>query len=320
MTVECFELRDLLLRPDLLLPPPVRIPRLAWEGRLTMLAAREKSGKSTLVRQAVSCLVTGGHFLAEPLESCHVLWICLDEPLGDLVRGLCEWEVTDHVTVMSERPTIEQLEQEILQRGIGLFVIDTFTEWAQGIRDANSATDVQPVLRALRDVCHRTKCSGLILHHTTKAGTGPAGSVQIGAGVDSTAVMEHRGELPTQRQITVQGRMGCSTFTLGWTRDGGYVLSRGEPTMEASVLHAVAVEPGLSLKQLRDAVKGANKDKTAVLASLLQRGLLIDTGDERGHQYCVAPHRRLSAGAPAKADHGSGQGPGTVAGKGDLAA
>jgi hypothetical protein len=34
---------DSIMRP----PPPI-VPRLAWSGRSTLLAAREKSGKSTL--------------------------------------------------------------------------------------------------------------------------------------------------------------------------------------------------------------------------------------------------------------------------------
>lgn len=61
-----FTLEELARRPELLAPPEAVVPRLAWEGRLTLLAAREKTGKSTLVRSAIAAKVTGRDFLGEP--------------------------------------------------------------------------------------------------------------------------------------------------------------------------------------------------------------------------------------------------------------
>jgi len=41
-------LAELLADPDALNPPEPVIPRLAYRGRVTLLAAREKAGKSTV--------------------------------------------------------------------------------------------------------------------------------------------------------------------------------------------------------------------------------------------------------------------------------
>jgi RecA-family ATPase len=69
-----YQLRDLLQRPELLHPPPVVVPRLAWEGRITLLAAPEKPGKSTLLGQAVAAVAQGHDFLGDPVEQGVTLW------------------------------------------------------------------------------------------------------------------------------------------------------------------------------------------------------------------------------------------------------
>src|SRR5215218_2310626 len=90
-------LEDLLARPELLEPPPVVLPRLAWAGRVTLLASPEKTGKSTLVGQAVAAKAQGKDFLGEPTERGSTLWLALDEPLNDVVRRFVRYGARDHV-------------------------------------------------------------------------------------------------------------------------------------------------------------------------------------------------------------------------------
>src|SRR5262245_2458486 len=83
-------LREYLEKPELLVPPPSVVPYLAWAGRHTLLAGKEKCGKSTLLRDAAHHLATGTPFLGENVQTKPTLWLCLDEPVADLVRGLAE--------------------------------------------------------------------------------------------------------------------------------------------------------------------------------------------------------------------------------------
>ncbi len=85
-------LEDLLAHPELLEPPPNVLPRLAWAGRVSLLASPEKTGKSlTLVGQAVAAKALGHDFLGEATEQGATLWLALDEPLNDVVRRLVRY-------------------------------------------------------------------------------------------------------------------------------------------------------------------------------------------------------------------------------------
>jgi hypothetical protein len=56
-------LAELLADPELLKPPPAIIPNVAFAGRLTLFAAREKAGKSTFIGAAAAAVSRGAPFL-----------------------------------------------------------------------------------------------------------------------------------------------------------------------------------------------------------------------------------------------------------------
>jgi AAA domain-containing protein len=146
-------LADLLADPALLAPPAALLPRLAWAGRVTLLASAEKLGKSTLAGQAAAALVTGGRFLGEAVATSPVLWFALDEPLGDLVRRLAAYGARDEVFVCQQPATADQLEQLIRTTAAQLVVVDTLLEYFAGtVQDPNQAAHWLAPLKALRDV------------------------------------------------------------------------------------------------------------------------------------------------------------------------
>jgi 5S rRNA maturation endonuclease (ribonuclease M5) len=179
-------LRALLERPELMLPPPALIPNIAYQGRVTLLSAREKAGKSTLVGQGVAALSRGGHFLNEQLQPGRVLWYPIDEPAGDTVRRLQLFGADpDSVIIQTERPTADELRAEILATNAKLVVIDTLGElWSGRITSARDAEEVGPYLRPFVVVARETNCALVLLYHTTKSGAEYRDSVQIGASVD----------------------------------------------------------------------------------------------------------------------------------------
>ncbi len=72
-------LADIARDPTALEPPTVVVPRLAWRGRVTMLAAREKDGKSTLATAAAAAASGGARWLGDPTLRGSVLWVGLEE-------------------------------------------------------------------------------------------------------------------------------------------------------------------------------------------------------------------------------------------------
>jgi RecA-family ATPase len=73
---------------EMMQPPAPVVPYLAWGSRSTLLAAREKSGKSTLTGYMAAQVSRGGEFLGEPCQRGHVLIIGLEEFIGDTARRL----------------------------------------------------------------------------------------------------------------------------------------------------------------------------------------------------------------------------------------
>lgn len=283
-------LEDLLLHPELLAPPPVVLPRLAWDARLTMVAAREKAGKSTLVGQAVAALAEDQLFLGEPIRPTTVLWMGLDEPMGDIVRRLAGYGATGRVAIMTERPGVVALENAITELGAGLVVIDTLLEFASGfVQDANAAMDWQPILKSLRGVLQRTGAAGIVLHHGKKGSDGEyRDSTQIGAGVDAIITMREVEGDPTLRKCKYRGRLRSEDFDVRFT-DGRYELDQGTPTLEMRVLQTIASSPGCGSTALRSVVGGKAADVDGAIRDLLSRRAIEDRGDAFRHQYVIRP-------------------------------
>ena len=278
-------LRELLENPKLLLPPPVVLPRLAWQGRVTLLAAPEKFGKSTLMGQGVAAVTRSQDFLGEPTSGAGALWLALDEPLGDLVRRLAGYGAKEAVYIYPERPSYEDLESTIEDQQIGLVVIDTLTEFAAGLMDdMNSAMQWQPVLAQLRGIAQRTASGIVLLHHANRATGKYRDSSQIGAGVDAIVEMFPVPQDPTVRQCRARGRMRMGDFTLRFA-DPWYSLESGELPVELRVYRAIESRPGISKTQLRTAVGGGTKACDAALDELLRKGAVHDPGGRGGHTY-----------------------------------
>jgi hypothetical protein len=281
-----YRLRDLLERPELLHPPPVVVPRLAWRGRLTLFAAPEKSGKSTLLGQAVAALAEGQEFLGDPVEQGVTLWLALDEPLPDLVRRLAEYGASgDRVLVMTERPDPEVLKGIIKAEGVNLVVIDTATEFVAGIvDDLNAATGWQPLLRALRGIAQETGSACVLLHHTNKSTGRYRDSSQLGAGVDAILEMSESSDDKVLRRVRARGRMQMANFTLRFGNQR-YDLDEGELPLEVRIYRVIEAEQGIAHGRLRKAVGGGSAAIDAMLHDLVRKGAIVDRGTQGCHSY-----------------------------------
>jgi hypothetical protein len=301
-------LSDLLAQPELLEPPAVILPHLAWEGRVSLLASEEKLGKSTLAGQAVAHLVRGAGFLNGLAPARAVLWLALDEPLPDLVRRLHRFGARSAVAIMTERPSALVLQQIAEELGAGLIVVDTLSEFADGlVEDQNAAEQWTAPLRLLRSVAQTTGAGVLLLHHTNRSTGKYRGSSQIGAGVDAILEMAADSADPMVRVVKSRGRVCLETFRLRYSEEHGYELEGGElPNRPTSVL----LFPGRGPDGREQLVTDFRKtlDSIAVAADFLVRevgnkgkvtlrGRFIRTKVFR-HTYCTARLQTLDRGAP----------------------
>lgn len=288
MEVTWYTVSELIARPELLAAPELVLPHLAWRGRLTLVSAVPKHGKSTLIRQGVAAKVTGAPFLEETIRSGRVGMLCLDEPLGDLVRSLYDQGVRGGVLVREDRPGLEELEETIAGESIELLVIDTLSEFCTGLVDSmNDTAQSAPIMSALRGIARRTECAIVVIHHLNKAGTSSAGSLQWEAGADVIVTMRQAEDVATRRVCRARGRGVFEDFVLDWSGDDGYSLASGELSLDLRVYKAIEGNPGASLRLLRQQVGGRNKDMAAALRGLALRGEVVNLGDDERAKWFV---------------------------------
>ena len=110
--LEIRSLASILEDPEALRPPTVVVPRLAWAGRVTLLAAREKGGKSTTATASAAAVSRGGSWLDAVTATGSVIWFGLEEHTSDLVARVCEWDADPkrvHVLTHCGRPATHWL-------------------------------------------------------------------------------------------------------------------------------------------------------------------------------------------------------------------
>lgn len=298
-------LADAFADPDLLKPPPCLIPRFAYAGRLTLLAAAEKAGKSTLIGQAIAAATAAGDFLGDKLDPAHVLCFALDEHVSDLVRRLHHYRADGtRLDYIDRWPGIEEAARRISQTGARICVLDTLSELVTllGGKPENAA-DILNSMRPLRQLARRTGCAFILLHHTVRDGSRYAGSHQIGAGVDLILEMEVR-EQTKRRFQRPRGRVKVLPFTLDYdTGADRYDLAPEGLTIEERVLRAVRSSPGVSMNRLCLLV-GARKEETeAAVRKLLDADRIEDRGS--GNRWALHMKDLGSVFEDLRAEEGS---------------
>jgi hypothetical protein len=297
-------LSELLAQPQLLKPPEVVVPHLVWEGRVSLFAAEEKTGKSTAAGQAAAQLAQGGEFLGQTMRGRSVLWLALDESLGDLVRRLNRFGATTSIGIAVRRPTPEVLQGILEDMGAGLLVVDTLAEFADGlVEDFNDAAQWTSHLKLLRQISEATGAGVLLLHHTNRASGKYRGSSQIGAGVDAIIEMTADPSDPTVRICRSRGRVCSETFRMRYTEHNGYQLEAGELTLDMKVYRAIESNPGIGTRRIRELIPARAAEVDAALEDLLGRRAIEDRGTPKAHQY----HTTLEHSGHGPG-HGSGHG------------
>lgn len=287
-----YRIEDLLLRPELLEPPTTVVPRLGWVGRLTLLSGKEKTGKSSLIGQAVAAVANAEPFLGEPTMQAISLWLAMDEPLGDLIRRLDRFGARHRVAVCQEPFGLEHLAKLLVDTGATFLIIDTLGEFFLSlIEDPHDAKDWIAPLRELRAVLLQYAVACVLIHHTIRDGTRYADSRQIGAGVDTVITMLEVTDDP-QRRI-----LDCRSRIIGYERvglryiDDAYHLDGGGLPLSLQVFDAITHHPGISRNELRSELGCRGTVLDIALRDLVQTGRVENRGGNGNgvsHAYFVA--------------------------------
>lgn len=298
-----WRLDDLWANTQLMQPPPPVVPYLAWEARTTLLAAREKSGKSTLTGFVAAMVSRGGEFLGEPCTKGPVLIVGLEEYLGDTARRLKEfgaigsmvWLVDRFMGQASDRPS--EVRAHIEAVAPVLVIVDSLIAYARGlVADANNATQTQSIVQSLADLSHQTGAAMVLIHHARKADGKYRDSSAIGGAVDVIAEVfppeEHERTDPTRRRVRPIGRVPGRSVDFRFTGTGYEVVDGSGPQkapLEQRIADAVRANPLCSTNKLCAEVGEQRQAIYASVERMLKDGRLVNDGTPR------MPHLRLAS-------------------------
>jgi hypothetical protein len=178
-------------------------------GRLTLLCARPKLGKSTFAAHYVAKKVVGGEFLQQPLQAAPVLWVSgPEENKHDIARRLHELGVeNEQIWIYTGLSDMHAIAAKAAEIGAQLVVLDTLNR-ITGIRSENdNAAWISWSNRAL-PLIRESGIAWLAIHHTRKM-AGDFGERIRGAsaifGLVDVAISLHPGRACNQRILAVDG-------------------------------------------------------------------------------------------------------------------
>lgn len=282
-------LAEVLNDPTILDPPAVVVPRLAWRGRVTLLAAREKDGKSTIAGAAAAAVTCGATFLDGVALCGPVVLAGFEEHASDIVTRLVRFGTDPNAlhfaTQINADPVIE-LKAAVERIRPVLVIVDTLSAIAQGKLDDGSAKAWQPLMAALTGLARDFDCAVLIIHHSRKSDGAYRDSTAIGANVDCIIEMHPVEKDATARHLKARSRFTVPDCTIRYT-DDSYELVGTDEAPEIAIRKAVTryvnEHPGCPLVELRKGIRvGSYTSKATIAGKLVAEGILREEKGERG--------------------------------------
>ena len=213
-TVDAFDFDESAIPPR-----PWVIPGVMLAGYTHMLVAPGGSGKSLFTLQMAITLATGDAWGdMAPRRKCRTLVINVEDDMDEQrrrlsaarrvmdkdvaeLRGMIDLAEDPESIIVARAdpnrktvvatPVVDTLRRFIIDRGIGVLIVDPFAETFEG--DENSNSEVKWAMRIWRDqIARATGCAVYLVHHTIKGADNGAGNADIvrGAGsiVNSTRI------------------------------------------------------------------------------------------------------------------------------------
>ncbi len=285
-------LSDLLADSSLLKPPTPIAPRFGWRGRSTLLASREKAGKTTLASYIAARVSSGSELFGEPTveNGATVLWVILEGHLGETAHRLVGFGgFADSIYILDRLPKgLDTLADAALEAQPALIVVDTLSSLVEGVISdhSNDAAGWTSVMNGLGRIARDADAGLIVLHHARKSDGKYRDSSAIGAGVDMILEMFEVENDPTLRLFKPRGRWTLEPFGVRFDELAmSYMLSTGELPLETRVLDFIRRNPGCSQNAVRTKVTGKREAVDAAVSSLIRRGIVADDTRGGGHAY-----------------------------------
>ena len=256
-------------------PPDVARP-IALAGRVTLIHAREKVGKSTIIGAAVAAVTRGREFLGRPTVAGRVLWIG-EEPAGDVKSRLAQWHADLDRVYFIRRPSPDAAHQTSLPKLVSHVrpvwaIIDTWHHYlhVHRVKDTAGPGEQGLLIGDVVEVAREFETAITVVHHNKKNEAEYRDSTALGAAVDMIVSMT-RGKAPTARCLTCSGRWAKEPLTVVLEPGVGYTVATESEAAAASRPSAPGPAPPITdrlLLHLLQCDPEARPDARTLMAAL----------------------------------------------------
>lgn len=282
----------------------LQIPELEWAvdgvlplGSFTLLAAREKAGKSLLAVDLCCSVALGETFMDRAVRQGPALLVPAEENIRDVrariiqrmngredadLRVLPVNGFTEDVLRIDQGDSLMRLLATIEELRPVVVVLDPMRE-LHNLAE-NDADDMGPMLRPLRQIAHATNTALLMNHHMSRMGTS-RGSTAIRASVDQEWAFKRTDNeevwesSPSEGTLRVEGRFGprqMVNLRLGefgrWDVSNIPIVPDG--SIRARILEALRRAPaGLDADELTRCLDSPKKTIQNALANLIRESI-----------------------------------------------
>ena len=282
---------EILADPETADPPREVLPYKGWRGRLTLVSAREKLGKTTVLAAGAASLTRGQPHLGRPIEGPGTVawWAGAQESTpADVARKLQEFggDLTRLYLVEDRGDPFELLQRAVDAWEPTILVVDSLSALVQtaGLEiESGDAGRWGRVMNRLGRIARDSGTALVLIHHGRREDGRYRDSTAIGAGADVLVTLTV-GEEEGERKLDGVGRWKTSPVRYRLIEpEGG--LSRLE-AIDASVslgeriLLFVSRTPGASTRQVREGVQGRATEISTAITRLVGRGALRDEGED----------------------------------------
>lgn len=204
---------ELAQDPNLLEPPATVLPWIAWEARITLLAAREKHGKSWLAAHQAALGSRQGK---------SIVWL-QEEFAGDVLRRFQDFGADLSNIDLLRRPfgSWEEFHTALEAADPDVVVVDTLATLVKNVADDVPETSQGEEWQAIFSTHFRRLADQgtgvVVVHHATKATGEYRGSTGIGAGADLILTMSKEEDEPNARHLDPVGRFHVPERRVLWT-------------------------------------------------------------------------------------------------------
>jgi AAA domain len=290
---------------DLMREPEERVSWLLAEvlpaGGLSLLAAKPKTGKSTLARCLALAVARGERFFGRETQKGAVIYLALEEKRSEVrahfrAMGAAGSEGIYIHAAHAPADALPAIREEMKTRKPVLLIIDPLLRFTR-VKDGNDYAQVTTALEPLLILARESGAHVLLVHHLGKgeraeATDGILGSTALFAAVDTALIMKR-----SEKYRTLQSRQRYGedltetvlefdaerrTLSLGVERSEADALA-----VSKEILRFLESAPDAKVEpEITEAVEGKTKIVRQALRELVRQGKVTrEGGGKKGDPY-----------------------------------